>query len=395
MSGSLNNIYNNVSYALYLHSVEMARLQEQTSTGSRINRPSDDPSCSYRVVTLNSQEKSLANYINNLSETVGTLELSSTVIQEIGSALTETKVRLTQVIGGIYHQETRERLAEGINDILEQVVSLANTKQMGQYLFGGSDTTSAPYLVKRTNGEITGITYQGSLENREIEVAPGIKSSAFHVGYDIFHSDDRGDPIFLGDTGAAAGSGKSSVKSDVWLTVTYDGSDYNLSIDDDVTVIDVGDVSDPSNVAVTNSAGQVLYVDATTISSTGVEPVSMPGTHDIFNTLMNIRNMLNNEREFSDAQLRELQNNSMIVLEEVNALLVQAEVSVGSKIGFLDNLKDSLKKLKFDAEDESTLLQEADIAQIAIDLSRREVLYQMSLSIAGKLMSVSLLDFIR
>ncbi len=88
MSGSLNSIYNNVSYALYQHSVEMARLQEQTTTGSRINRPSDDPSCSYRVVTLNSQEKSLGNYINNLSEVVGTLELSSTVIQDIGSTLT-------------------------------------------------------------------------------------------------------------------------------------------------------------------------------------------------------------------------------------------------------------------------------------------------------------------
>jgi len=132
MSGALNSIYNNVSYALYLHSVEMARLQEQATTGSRINRPSDDPSYSYRVVTLNSQERSLGNYINNLSEVVGTLELSSTIIQEIGSALTETKVRLTQVIGGIYHEETRERTAEGINDILEQVVSLANDFSGGQ-----------------------------------------------------------------------------------------------------------------------------------------------------------------------------------------------------------------------------------------------------------------------
>jgi len=198
----------------------MARLQEQTSTGSRINRPSDDPSSSYRVATLNSQESSLENYINNLSEVTGTLELSSTVIQDIQSALTETKVRLTQVIGGIYHEETRERVAEGINDILEQVVSLANSKHIGQYLFGGNNTASAPYLVERTNGEITGVTYQGSLENREIEVAPGIKLSSFYVGYDIFHSDDRSDPVFLGDTGAKAGTGTSNLQGDTWLTVT-------------------------------------------------------------------------------------------------------------------------------------------------------------------------------
>ena len=76
-------------------------------------------------------------------------------------------------------------------------------------------------------------------------------------------------------------------------------------------------------------------------------------------------------------------------------LLVQAEVSIGAKIGFLDNLKEALTSLKYNAEDEATRLAEADIAQIAIDLSRREVLYQMSLSVAAKVMSVSLLDFLR
>jgi flagellar hook-associated protein 3 FlgL len=394
MSGALNNIYNNVSYALYLHSVEMARLQEQTITGSRINRPSDDPSCSYRVVTLNSQERSLGNYINNLSEAVCTLELSSTVIQDIQSALTETKVLLTQVIGGIYNEETRERAAERINDTLEQVVSLANTKHIGQYIFGGNNTTSAPYLAEHTNGEITGVTYQGSLENRDIEVASGIKSSAFHVGYDTFHSDDRSDPVFIGDTGAKTGTGTSNLQGDTWLTVTGSAGNYTLSIDDGLSTFNT-DGTD-TNLAITDSiTGKILYVDTTEINSTGVDLVSVPGTYDIFNTLVSIRDMLKNERELSGTRLRELQDNSLIALEEVNELLVQAEVSVGSKIGFLDNLKESLKELKYNAEDEATLLQEADIAQIAIDLSRREVLYQMSLSIAGRLMSVSLLDFLR
>ena len=67
---------------------------------------------------------------------------------------------------------------------------------------------------------------------------------------------------------------------------------------------------------------------------------------------------------------------------------------MGSKIGFLDDLKDSLNNMKYDTEDEVTRLQQADIAQIAIDLSRREVLYQMSLAVAAKLMSLSLLDYI-
>ena len=393
MSGSLNNIYNNVSYALYLHSVEMARLQEQTTTGSRINRPSDDPSAGYRVMILNSQDKSLENHINNLSEIIGTLEFSSTIIEDIASALTETKVRLTQIVGGIYHEEARERVAEGINDLLEQIVSLANSKHMGQYLFGGGNTASAPYLVERTNGRITSVTYQGDSENRDIEVAPGIKSSTVNVGNNIFCSDKRGEPIFLGDTGAKAGTGTSNVCGDTWLTVTGSAGNYTLSIDDGLSTFNT-DGTD-TNLAVTNSTtGKVLYVDTTEINNTGVALVRMPGTYDVFNTLISIRDILKNERGLSDVQLQQLQNSSLTSLDEISGLLVQAETFIGSKIGFLDDLKDSLNNLKNNTEDEATLLQEADIAQIAIDLSRREVLYQMSLSIAGKLMSVSLLDFL-
>lgn len=394
MSGTLNNIYNNVSFALHLQTEALTRLQEQASTGSRINRASDDPSVAYRVLGLNSQQKSLENYIDNLSEAVSMLELSSTVIEDIASSLTEIKVCLTQISGGIYDDKARERTAGQINDILEQIVSLANTKHMGQYIFGGSNTTSAPYLVERTNGQITNVTYQGSFENRDINVAPGVKSSAFHVGNNIFHSDDRSNLIFLGDTGAKAGTGTSSVRGDTWLMVTGSAGNYNLSIDDGLSTFNT-DGTD-TNLAVTHATtGEVLYVDTTEINSTGTDLVRMPGTYDIFGTLISIRDILKNEKGLPDAQLKEALDSSFNSLEEISELMVQAEVSVGSKIGFLDNLKDSLNNLKYDAEDETSRLQEADIAQIAIDLSRSEVLYQMSLSVAGKLMSLSLLDFLR
>jgi len=391
MSGSLNNIYNNVSFALYLHTNAMAKLQEQASTGSRINRVSDDPAAAYRVLGLNTNEKSLKNYINNLSEVASILEFSSTILDNITSGLVEIQIRLTQITSGIYDEAARKRTAEGIDDILEQIVSLANTQHMDQYLFGGTNTSSAPYTVERTNGKITRVTYQGSLENRDIEVAPGVESSAFYIGDNIFRSNDRSDPIFIGDTGAKAGTGTSSVRSGVWLTVTGSTGNWSLSIDGGTAVNSDGT---QTNLAVKNANGQVLYVDTTGITSTGVDLVNVPGTYDIFNTLIIIRDVLENEKGLSDAQVRELLNNLPSSLEETSKLMVQAQVSIGSKIGFLDDLKHSLKDQQYDTEDEATRLQEADIAQIAIDLARREILYQMSLSVAAKLMSMSLLDFI-
>ena len=397
MSGALKNIYNNVGFALNLHTDAMAKLQEQVSTGSRINRISDDPAASYRVLGLNTNVKSLENYINNLSEVISILELSSTIIEDITSNFTETQIRLTQISSGIYDEAARKITAEGINDILEQIVSLANTKHMNQYLFGGTNTGSAPYTVERTDGKITRVTYQGSFENRDIEVAPGMESSAFYIGDNIFRSNDRSAPVFIGDTGSKAGTGTSSVHGAVWLEITEPvAGTYRLSIDDDPTsYVDVTVPPGNANTMVTHAeTGEVLYVDTTAIASTGVDLVSVPGTYDIFNTLIIIRDVLENEKGLSDAQVREQLNNLPSSFEETNNLLVQAEVSIGSKIGFLDDLKYSLKDIKYNTEDEATRLQEADIAQIAIDLSRREVLYQMSLAVAAKLMSMSLLDFI-
>jgi flagellar hook-associated protein 3 FlgL len=396
MSQILNNIYTSASLALRLHTEAIARLQEQAATGARINRASDGPSEAYRILEFNSQERALENYIDNLSDAVSILELSSSVVGDMMSELTEAKTRLTQIASGVYTEEQRKATAEGINDILEHMVLLANTKQMNQYIFGGSDTDSAPYVVERTNGEITSVTYQGSLETRNVEMAPGVQSSAFYVGDNIFCSDSRSAPIFLGDTGAEAGTGTSSVTGDVWLNVTYNdvSGHYELYIDDEDNPVDVDPSEDITNLAVTNLAGEVLYVNAEGIAGTGVELVRIPGTYDVFNTLITIRDILENDRELSEAQLQELRNKSHVSLEEVHDLLSRQSVSVGSRIGFLDSLKYSLKNLKYDAEDESTRLQEADIAQVAIDLSRRELLYQMSLSVAARIMSISLLDFL-
>jgi len=393
MSGTLNGIYSDLSFALRLHTEALSRLQEQASTGSRINRASDDPPAAYRVLGLNSQQRLLAAYMDNIAQAMSTLEISLTVIDDMTSALADAKVTMSQIVSGVYDEEGRKRTAEAIDGTLEQMVCLANTRHLNEYLFGGGDTGSAPYAVTRTNGKITSVTYQGSSENRRIEVAAGVQSSAFYIGDELFRSDSRSEPVFIGDTGAKAGTGTSSVTGDVWLTVTGSAGNYDLSIDDGLTTVNT-DGTD-TNLAVTDSrTGQVLYVDTTAMSGAGVDMVRVRGTYDIFNTLINIRDILNNERGLSDAQLAEVRNISMESLEELRSLLTEKSVSMGTRIGFLEDLNSMVENMKFGTEDEATMLQEADIAQIAIDISKRDVLYQMSLSVAGRLMSMSLLDFI-
>lgn len=394
MSGSLSSIYSSISYALSLHGQAITQLQEQSASGNRVNRGSDSPSDAYRILGLNSQEQSLKSYQENVTELIGNLEISSTIISDMSTELASNLTLLTQIVGGVHDSEGQKRIADKLNNSLEQLVSLANTKHAGLYLFGGNDTIAAPYEIQREEGKIVSVTYRGSETSRYVDVAADLRIDSYHVGDKVFHTDDRETPVFLGGSGAAAGTGTSNVEGDVWLTVEHDGTNYRISIDDGATFVTVPSGGD-TNQAVTDSrTGQVLYVDTTGINRTGTELVRVPGTYDVFSTLISLRDLLQNDRGLSTQQLLNYVNECSAAVEEVRGLLVQAEVSTGSKIGFLTTLKSNLNDMQFDTQDEATRLQEADIAQIAIDLSRREVLYQMSLSVAGKLMSMSLLDFL-
>ena len=213
------------------------------------------------------------------------------------------------------------------------------------------------------------------------------------MGDELFRSDEPGTPVFYGTTGASAGTGTSSVRGDVTLSVTGSAGAYVLSIDGGVTTVTVNGTE--TNVAVVHgTTGEVLYVDATGITSTGDEPIRVPGTYDIFNILICTRDLLRNVDELPAEQWRQVMDATVASLDVVEEKLVRAFPIVGGRIGTLTSLQLSLEDMKMNTDEEISRKQDADITQVAVDLARYEVLYEMSLGVTAKMFSLSLLDFI-
>jgi len=397
MAGSIQNTHRNVTYALALHSRDLARLQEQVSTGSRVNRISDDPSVAAQLLSLESQKQSLIHYQDGLTDIVNTMEMATTILESMTAELRSTQEVLTQIAGGIHGQSNRDRIADSIDDRLEQTLLLANTQNGNRYLFSGAKTSTQPFVATRdNNNEITAVTYQGSQEQRRVEVAAGVKTAVYWVGNDVFRGSQRKTAEFvLDNTGATMGSGTSGVRGDVWLEVTANGASYDLSIDGGATKTSVAAAGDITNIPVTNAQGEVLYVNASNITTTGTDVISFPGSYDMFETLISIRDILRNEKGLPDHQLNEVLQGAIDWTGEVSELLLQTQVRVGSRTAYLENLNQTLDDMEFNIVEEKTQLGDADIAQLAVDLARRSILYEMSLNVAGKLMSISLLDFLR
>ncbi|MCK4601956.1 MAG: hypothetical protein KAU28_05790, partial [Phycisphaerae bacterium] len=119
-------IYNNTLFGLQEQTRTLARLQEQVSSGARINRASDNPSDANRILRLRSQSYNLDHYIGNLDDVVLSLNHGYNLMSQVQDAVVSVKTALTQAASGSYSAENRATIATAVDSALEQAVSLAN-----------------------------------------------------------------------------------------------------------------------------------------------------------------------------------------------------------------------------------------------------------------------------
>ena len=202
----------------------------------------------------------------------------------------------------------------------------------------------------------------------------------------IMVTNGDGDVAYV-DVTALAGGLTGTVE--VAITATA-----KLSIDDLAGTVDVAAFS--ANEAVTDSAdGRILYVDATALERVGVEPVRVPGTYDMFGILIAARDLLLNERGMSRRQQTELIGGSIIdSLDEVIAGLTASATAVGGRLQAMDSLKQSMADIKAGVDVRRAELQDADIVQLATDLARTQAFYEMVLAATGRILSISLLNYL-
>ncbi|HUS47774.1 MAG TPA: flagellar hook-associated protein FlgL [Phycisphaerae bacterium] len=272
MSG-WGTIYSNTSYALSCHAQALARLQEQAASGMRINRSSDSPGDAYSIMRLNTQSRQTEGYVKNLEGVVRGLEFCHNAVQNINDSVSRAQQLLTQAASATYGATNRAAMAAEIDSLLEQIVSIVNGQSLGRYVFGGVKTTTAPYAVERDGGKITSVTYQGSQTDLLVPVAQGVERSGLLVGDRAFRADSRQGPEFLGATGAAAGTATSSVRGDVWLSVSHTATVYEGASGVAAGTLSAGqDTVIGTHTVTIEAAGQTIRLDSgPAVTFTGTE----------------------------------------------------------------------------------------------------------------------------
>jgi flagellar hook-associated protein 3 FlgL len=367
-------------------------------TGKRINTLSDDPMGMVNATGIKSTLKGLDQLERGLSLGKTWLTASESALTQAQNLVSEAKTLAIQMANSPISSSNRENAAIMVQHHLEQLVSLANTRVGDRYIFSGNHTDTPPFaleadgsIVRKEDGSVR---YQGDNQPFAIKTEGG---STLTIGGD-------GDAVFSRIFDTLANFREALDGGSVTITMGADEGDADTA---------AGTV-DRTRITIGGEALTVVFTD------TGYD------NWDEIDDLTKLADLLNQQEgltatKVGDTQLK-LETAAGVTLaiadggilagsdavgnvNDVNTAMDALDIdfedlnsqitAVGSKMIRLDMKFTMYQELKINGTERLSALEDADIIAAITHLEQMQLSYQAALSSSSKLMSTSLLDYLK
>src|SRR6202046_4112706 len=127
------------------------QLTSELSSGVRVTSLSQNPVASGENVVLLNQIQQDDSFTQTSSLVQGQLQVADSALGSVVTQLTQAISLATSGNNGTMNSSNLQSISSQIAGIRDEVVSLANTSYQGQYIFGGSQTSTAPFSVSNAS----------------------------------------------------------------------------------------------------------------------------------------------------------------------------------------------------------------------------------------------------
>jgi flagellar hook-associated protein 3 FlgL len=165
-------------------------LQQQIATGRRIQRPSDDPAAMLQINPMRADLADLRRLGDNVSLARETLDTGAAALEDASSLFLRVRELTTQASNGTMSQGDRASIAAEVDQLLGQLVGIANSRRGDRFLFGGTADDQPPFEASTVDGRTT-VRYRGNRETLSIDVAPGVQTELNVAGDRVFQARSR------------------------------------------------------------------------------------------------------------------------------------------------------------------------------------------------------------
>ena len=376
---------------------QYASLEEKLATEKQVNRPSDDPVGMGKILDYRSTQAGITKYQTNVDSCTSWLNMTESKLSSMQDLVVNAKEIAIAQATGTCDASTRQTAAASLQPVIDELLSLANSKLGDRYLFSGSRMDVDPFSSTLGNASVgsaetaSGNSFDGTV------ATGGTYTGTSNKTYVV--------KIVTGGTLANATYSVSSDGGKTWGSEQTDLDTGTITLGDGITM------TFADSGATHLSAGDIFYTQALTAgyysgngdalkvetgkgiqfnyNITGEESLTGQGSgvSDLFATLNNFKTALNNN-DVSGIQ------NAINNLEKARSQISQYVSECGTRTNSLDITKTNLTSLNDQIGSLKSGIEDADMASLVTDFSMKQVALQATYSLAGQISKLSILNFI-
>ncbi|MFA6411426.1 MAG: flagellar hook-associated protein FlgL [Syntrophales bacterium] len=371
-------------------------VMEKLASQKNINNISDDALGVTRVLGFKQTNQAIGQYQSNIDNTNSWLSATEGKLNNANDLLTEASGLAVSQSTGTANADTRKIAAQKVQAIMDEMLSLANSKLGDRYLFAGSRSDVKPFESVETAATIDepmygkanayGGTvvksgaYTGTKNNAYVLkiVDGGLRSAATYKISDdggatwgaVSAPTDLDSDVDLGDGVKLTFAAGTFAENDLFyvnalVSGYYKGNDgaLNVSVNKDSS-------------AQYNITGEEAFTD------------KGDGSIDVFKALQSFKDALtdNNVDGISTAigDIKKAQ-------DQINLCTAKC----GSRANRMEMAKNNLSELEFNMTSLISATEDADLAELSTTFSMKEVALKAAYEVASRISSNSIISFLK
>lgn len=157
---------------------------EQIASGQTINRPSDNAAGAAMLVRNAGQTAEADQFLRSASGLAGELQNADSALNSVITSLQRAITLGVEGANGTLNDSDRAALATEVQGIEADLLNLANLSYQGKFVFAGTATQTAPYVIDASSP--SGVRYVGNSSVNAVTVGNHLSVNANLPGSNLF-----------------------------------------------------------------------------------------------------------------------------------------------------------------------------------------------------------------
>ena len=141
-------VHRQLNSQLQFDRTELLRLENQLSTGYRLNLPSDDAPAAYRAVALQRLLEQKEQARSNLTTSESFVAATDSALSNVSELIANVRAQSLEAVDTTTTEDQRNAIATEIRRVLETLTNIGNQEFRDRSLFAGSTPGVRPFETR-------------------------------------------------------------------------------------------------------------------------------------------------------------------------------------------------------------------------------------------------------